>query len=107
MTIKASWPTGLLLAAGLASAAAAAETASPQAAPIPGTTAETPVSPGSTGAAKSDAAADAADKNNVNSAVGGTGELPNSGSVSGGEDPGGQPTNCLTGDTRPICTAKP
>lgn len=97
---------GLILAGALASAAVA-ETVPSQATPTPPASTQTPVSPGATGAAKADAAAEAADKNNVNSAVGGTGELPNSGSTSGGEDPDGQPTNCLTGDTRPVCAAKP
>lgn len=106
MNTMVSWVTGLVLVGALASTAAATEITAPRAAPTSPATTEAPVTPGSTGAAKSDAAVEAAEKNNVNSAVGGTGELPNSGSVSGGEDPGGQPTNCLTGDTRPACAAK-
>jgi hypothetical protein len=75
--------------------------------------AETPAAPpppaGATGTASPPTGAALVpekERTNVNSAVGGTGELPNSGSVSGGEDPGGSPTNCMAGDSRPQCADK-
>ncbi|MEJ1157610.1 hypothetical protein [Prosthecomicrobium sp. N25] len=95
MTQSQTFLAAVALAAFWAGSAAAETGPKPPEAPVAGPT-----------RSGGPALAPEADRTNANSAVGGTGELPNSGSTSGGEDPAGSPTNCLAGDTRPRCAGK-